>query len=184
MFRYAVTLVAYAFALVASGYVTYMVAPPGGSAITAVAIPGVIGLLCVVCAVLSLMIKSNRKLGMIGVHVGLLLPVLTIAGTVSRLSGGLENVNTGNENIAKIIERAEGATAAVITPREDGDGLDLAFAELGEPVDMTHVFSHKGYQVVGIASSAAISLFALVALLAQRPKLPPKEKKHATADAE
>lgn len=176
MFRYALTLIAYAVALVAIGYVTYILAPDGANARTALAISGGIGVLCVVCAVLALLIRGNRTLGMIGVHVGLLLPLVALAGTSFRVGGAMENARAGNDALATLSAQAEDAQSVMVQRPEKGE-LRLVFPDAAETVDMNKVLHPKGYQAVGIASSSALSAFAFLALVFHRPKLPPKPHK-------
>ena len=78
--KFALTMLVYAVCPLISGYVTMSVAPPGSRPATAFIIPAIAAGLSIAAAVLSLMIKSNRRLGMIGIHVGLVLPLLFTAG--------------------------------------------------------------------------------------------------------
>jgi hypothetical protein len=176
VFRYALTLIAYAVALVAVGYVTYSLAPEGANAKTALVISAGIGLVCVACAVLGLLIKGNRTLGMIGVHVGLIMPLLAVGGTASRLGGAIEATNAGNAALATLSEQAKDAQSLMVQRPAEGE-LKLVFPDASEQVDMNAVLEPRGYQAVGIASTAALSAFAFLALLFHRPKLPPKPKK-------
>jgi hypothetical protein len=175
MFKYALTLVAYAIALVLVGFVTYSVAPEGANAATALIISGVLAALAVACAVLSFMIKSNRTLGMIGIHLGLVVPLLAVAGTASRLPASLEATERGNSDLTTIREQAERTGGATLVKTEDE--WELTFPESEVTVGMGNVLSPRGYQTVGIASTACLSAFAFIALLIHRPKVPPKASK-------
>ncbi len=168
-------MIVYAVALSGVGYITYIVAPEGASAKTAVAITGGLALLTLVCAVLALLIKANRRLGMIGIHVGLLIPLVAIAGSAARLSGSLENAQAGNAAISALVEQLDSADTGTLQKKDD-DVWKLAFPGSGVSVELTNVFQPKGYQTVGIASTALLSAFAFVAFLLHRPKLPPKPK--------
>lgn len=82
MLAFAITLIGYGLAVLAIGVATYLVAPPGANALTAVIVTGVIAGLSVVFAVLGLMLTRSRLAGMIGIHAGLVLPVLIAASMV------------------------------------------------------------------------------------------------------
>jgi hypothetical protein len=146
----AIIMVLYAAALLAVGYLTYSLAPPGANAKTALYISAGIAALMVLCAIAALTIKANRTVGMIGIHVGLVLPLLAAAGPIMRLPGSLENANRFNEQVA--------AGGVMVQPLTD------------ENRDLPHPVA---YQAVALGSTAALSLFAFGAILSHRPK-PPK----------
>ncbi|MEO1130067.1 MAG: hypothetical protein AAFX05_10245 [Planctomycetota bacterium] len=154
LFRTAITLFAYAAALLFVGWLTYHVAPPGSNAFTALIISGGIALMSVACGVLTLLLKKKRVLGMIGIHVGLVLPLVGAIGPAMRLSGSMENTARFNDELR--------ASSQITVTTATGD----------------NVWRNTAYQTVGIGSSAAVSAFAFVALLAHRPKVP----KAATSD--
>jgi|GEM_PF-850852 len=72
----AILMILYAVGLVFAGVIAFNLAPEGASAITALAVPAVAGAMMVICAVLSLRIKSNYRQGMVGIHAGLVFPLL------------------------------------------------------------------------------------------------------------
>ncbi len=67
---------AYAGFLIACGIVAYFMAPPDANATTALIIPAASGVLMVICAVMAGMLHRKRAVGMIGIHAGLVLPLL------------------------------------------------------------------------------------------------------------
>lgn len=71
-----VAMFMYGGAMMLCGVVAYMMAPPGANAATAVAVPAVCAVLMDVCAIMSAGLKKNRKVGMIGIHAGLVLPLV------------------------------------------------------------------------------------------------------------
>lgn len=146
MFKFALTLIAYAAALLAIGYLTYTVAPPGSNAKTALIAPAIGAAAALVCAVLSL-IRSDRKLCMIGIHLGLILPLLMALGPTMRLSGSLSNTAEFNKDF-------EAAKSITLIAEGDGERHNTA------------------YQTVGLGASSALSLFAFLALLSHRPPAP------------
>ncbi|MEM1424662.1 MAG: hypothetical protein AAGH64_11755, partial [Planctomycetota bacterium] len=111
--KFAITLSAFGVALGAVGYATYMVAPAGSNAKTAVFVTGGIGGLAILCALLSLLIRVNRPVGMIGIHLGLLVPLLAAAGPATRFTKSLDGALASNEPIATIVE-GEPSTATVL----------------------------------------------------------------------
>ncbi|GAB4517719.1 MAG: hypothetical protein Tsb0013_21960 [Phycisphaerales bacterium] len=173
MFKYAITLIVFGAALFGVGYVTYAVAPEGANAKTALFITGGLGGLAVVCAFMSLAMVASRPVGMIGVHLGLLIPLLSLGGPAARLSGSLSGAQEANTSIAAFKSAAEDATAGALTKSDDG--VWTATFGLDDQVQLTGLLEPKGYQTVGIASTAILSLFGFVALLLHRPKVPPKK---------
>lgn len=151
----------YAVALVAVGYLTYSVAPPGAKAATALMMSSGIAALMLFCAVASLMINRNRAIGMVGIHLGLILPLVAALGTGMRLPGSYNNAKAFNAAVA-----SEGSVLVQPASSEN--------RHLPHPV---------AYQTVGIGSTVILSLFAFAAILSHRPKVPPKPTKTAESDA-
>lgn len=180
MFKYVVTLVLYAVGLVGIGYATYSVSPPGANAVTALIAPAAGGLFVLVCAVLSAMVHKNRMLGMIGIHVGLVVPLLMAAGPAARISGSLSNASAFNTQLERFHEAAN--SGVVITSVQSaGEGVRLV-SRLESQAGGENVFDVEtdgderaaawhpaGYQTVGLAASIVLSLFAFCVLLLQRP---------------
>lgn len=143
---YCFTIAAYGLAILFIGGLTWFVAPPGASAITALAVSVIGAVLMGVCAALTLRLENNRRLGMIGIHAALVLPLVLALGAGMRLRASLDKANTFNNALR---------AAPVAVSMES-----IANKDLPSPV---------AYQTVGLGSIAAVSLFAFVALLAQRP---------------
>lgn len=154
----AVTMFFYGLAVLFVGGLTYFVAPPGANAVTALIISIVAALAMTTCAVMSLMIDSKRVLGMIGIHLGLLLPLLVAAGPIMRLRPSLDKAHAFNAAVAE--------PGGLIVSAE-------TIADKGKPQPV-------GYQTVGLGAIGALSVFAFVTLLVQRPRVPKPEKKEAT----
>lgn len=184
MIRYALTLVFFAVALIALGYATYSIAPPGSKAITALYMSAGIGGLAVICAVLSLLIKGNRKLGMIGIHLGLIVPLLATVAPGIRFFMSQETAITANTEIERVSTYLAADDAPVVRPEVSADEEErtwaLVFSE-GSPVEMNDLLRPKGYQAVGLAGTSLLGAFAFLVLLMQRPKLPPKPAPAETA---
>ncbi len=147
-----ITMFAYALALVLMGALTYLARPEGvgwAKAATAVLVPSIAAAMMIVCAVLSMQVKSSYRNAMIGIHLGLVLPLLVAVGAGMRVPSSLEKNRA--YYAAQSLE-AEGAPQA-------------------EAVEDVAPEFPLGYQAVGIGGVAALSVFAFIALLAQRPRL-------------
>lgn len=71
---------AYAGFLIACGLAAYFMAPPGANATTALIVPSIAAGLMIVFGALANMYARHRQVGMVGIHVGLVLPLIfTIA---------------------------------------------------------------------------------------------------------
>ncbi len=184
MIRYALTLVVFAAVLIALGYATYTVAPPGSKAMTALYMSSGIGGIAVICAVLSLLIKSNRKLGMIGIHLGLIVPLLAMIPPGIRFFISQETTIAANQEIDRLnelLDQGDAPTAAlVLVDGEEGseEAWVLDF-ESGTPVRLNDLLRPKGYQAVGLAGTSLLGFFAFAVLLLQRPKPPAKPQAEA-----
>jgi len=66
----------YAVFLAACGVVAFVMAPPGAHATTALLVPGVAAALMVISGLMANAFHRNRTIGMIGIHVGLVLPLV------------------------------------------------------------------------------------------------------------
>ncbi|MEL6311947.1 MAG: hypothetical protein AAFQ17_06210, partial [Pseudomonadota bacterium] len=83
--RAAIIMFLYALVVVALSALAYLIAPPGANAMTAVVAGGVSAVLMCVMAGMSLLIRKNRAVGMIGIHVGMLLPLVFAIGFLMRI---------------------------------------------------------------------------------------------------
>lgn len=71
---------AYAGFLVACGLIAFALS--GFAALTALVAPAAFGLLMVICGVMASKVHTNRTVGMIGIHIGLGLPVIYMIGFI------------------------------------------------------------------------------------------------------
>lgn len=192
--KFAITMLVYAVCLLISGYVTMSVAPPGAKPATAFIIPAVAAALSIAAAVLGLMIKSNRKLGMIGIHVGLVLPLIFAAGSLSRVAGSIGSAQEFNDQLGQIHTALQQPGTEVTLTRVDDPESDrerdmlmqASWVQDGTPTTISPESPWKpyGYQSVGMISIAMLSVLAFVALLLHRPEIPKAEKKDETFDAD
>lgn len=185
--KFALTMLVYAVCLFVSGFVTMSVAPPGAKPATALIIPAVAAALSLAAAVLSLMIKSNRKLGMIGIHVGLVLPLIFAAGSLSRVTGSIGSAKEFNSQLQSIqtaLQQPNGEVTLTLVPNPDSTRekdrlMSASWVQDNTPTAITPEAPWKpyGYQSVGMISIAMLSVLAFVALLLHRPEIPKAEPK-------
>lgn len=162
MAKSALTMFAYAVAILVIGYATYVVAPPSASAVTALIVPLVMAVLMVACGLGSLLIGTNRRLGMLGLYGGIVLPLvfaLVIAG--GRLPGSLTSALAFKQAVK------ESETGVIVSKKH----------EEGKP-------HPTGYQAVGMMSLVATSGLAFVVLVLHWPKVPAAEKSRKSAAGE
>jgi hypothetical protein len=152
MFKFALAMSAYALAMLGIGYLTFISAPPESNAWTALLVPAIGAAAIIACVVMATRINTNRTLGMIGIHVGLVLPLVMAAGSFARLPGSLEKNRAYFQN--EVLKNPDGTTASV-----------------GVVTSKVHP---TGYQAVGIGSIGTLSVFAFVSVLLLRPKPPAK----------
>ena len=76
MAKASITMLAYAVVILVIGYTTFLVAPPGANAGTALMIPLVMAILMVVCGVGTLLVGRNRRVGLLCLYGGIVLPLL------------------------------------------------------------------------------------------------------------
>lgn len=140
----AVVMIVYAVLVIGVGWLTFHVAPPGANAATALIVSVAIGAASIACAVMALMEKRDRRLSLLGIHLGLLIPVLGAIGAFSRFGPSLEKTETFNDRL-------------------ELDGT-LIIAKGGE-----QAVRPTAYQTVGLGASGALSVLAFVSLLVHRP---------------
>jgi hypothetical protein len=154
---------AYALVMVLAGAVAFALAPEGASATTALAVPAACGLLMVLAALMSRAIDNKYVLGMIGIHLGLILPVLfaVVIGIRAMKTG--EAVSAYHETTAAWDARPEAASGAVGGP-EVAPQRAAFFEAAGAP-------DHdKSYLRNTLWFLTAASVIAFGAILKTRPK--------------
>lgn len=175
MIKFAATMFAYALAVLLIGVATSVAAPSGAKTATALIVPAIIAGIAALCGVLAMMIEKKRTLGMIGIHLGLIIPLLGFFGPIARMGKSFQETQTVNNSISEIeqkLRQPEGR--AIILLSQDGavTARDFDQADLAVIVPSHRSLRPLGYQAVGLASTAALSGFAFVALLLHRPKVP------------
>ncbi len=189
--KFIAVILAYAAALMTIGFFTAEVAPPSSKSGTSqIAAFGSAGIM-IACAVMSLLVNVNRKVGMIGIHLAIVMPLLVAAAPGIRLGLTLADTAEFNEQLGKLQD--------AVTPDEQDDGdaasrvvnlsLGVGGGEDGETVlnaraagellwqsDLGSGWRPKGYAAMSLVSVLGLSIFAFVALVSHRPKVPAKEK--------
>jgi len=167
--RAATIMFLYAALLLAFGILAYLIAPPGANAKTAVMATGACATIMAAMGIMTLMVKSKRTVGKIGIHLGLVLPLvfagvfLLRASAANRDSGVYRyfdnayvegNKDRGAEDTATNRESfLSGAKPEFAADIPEGDKAYLGFI-------LTMLFG--------------VSVAAFMFLLLSRPKLPPK----------
>lgn len=153
MTKFAIAMIAYALALLGIGALTFLSAPPAANALTALIVPGIGAVLAIACVILAFQIHTKRTLGMIGIHVGLVVPVILAAGAFSRLPGSLRSNAAYYEKQSIALPTGASGSDTQVTLSSSKDYA-------------------TGYQAVGIGSVGVVSAFAFITLLLLRPKPP------------
>mgnify|MGYP001794569579 CR=1 FL=1 len=175
--KFAITLIAFGVSIGAIGYATYMVAPAGSDAKTAVFVTGGIGGLAIVCALMSLLIRVHRTVGMIGIHLGMIVPLLAAGGPAMQFGKSLDGAKASNEPIATIVDGDIDPAVVAFTKTEvEGEEVWTGTLPSALDQDMGGLLAPKGYQTVGIAASGIVCIFGFIAVLLHRPKVPKKAK--------
>jgi hypothetical protein len=185
--RYFITLVAYAATLLSLGVTSAQLAPEGANATTAIAFPAIFAALVLVFAVLSMLIRSNYRLGMIGIHGALVLPLIIALGALMRFPVSTANTQEYLEINAEVqtildqpvgddADEGEASQPAAVVSRTEEDNITVGQRGVTnfrtfERDDWKKSMRPVGYQAVSLFATGAVSIFAFVALLAQRPKV-------------
>jgi hypothetical protein len=146
----------YAVVLVVAGIVAFMLAPEGANAITALAVPAGCALLMVLCGLMSRAIPTKYGLGMAGIHLGLVLP-LVFAAVI-----GMRAVKTGDA-----IEAYREAETAWQARAEAGATVPERAAHFEAADAPDHDKSYLRNTLWFLTAASAIAFFVI---LARRPK--------------
>jgi hypothetical protein len=145
----AVTMIAYALSMLFVGSLTWMVAPPGASAVTALVISIGAALAMSVCAIMLLRVGASRGLAVAGLYLGIAIPLIVAIGAGWRLRGSIDKSNEFNEAVR------HGPVVVVTRTKENASDPHPA-----------------AYQAVGIGATIALSGLAFVALIASARRIP------------
>lgn len=177
--RASVVMFLYAALILTFGILAYLIAPPGANAKTAVVVTGLCALVMLAMGVMSMMVHKKRKIGMIGIHLGLILPLvfavvfLMRAGASYRSSGVYQYFDHAYQVDIKGRQAAD-------TPANRESFLSGAKPESGRDLPA----GDKGYLGFILTMLFGVSVAAFVVLLLSRPELPPKPAPVAVAPEE
>ena len=164
MFKAALLLFVYAATMIGLGVVAYTLAPEGANAMTALIIPGATGLLAVVTGIMCLL---GKKPAMIGVHAGLVLPLLFAAAFASRAVPLTSSFLDAKAEMAQVRQTVEGGLGAVV---EDVQGRLSRGEQVLPDTSMAAKALSKDYLIATFWGLTCVSLLAFVALILLRPK--------------
>lgn len=159
--RAVVVMLAYAALLVGLGVYAFSQAQNPTGARTALIIPGTYATLMVVCALAASRLKASRKLGMIGIHAGLVLPLVFAALTAVPAWSRTQQLANFPE-----AQRAFADASAADPTLNEPEKRRAFFRERKSPDHDTAYLRNTLWGIVGL------SLATFVALLALRPKMP------------
>ncbi|MEO1716684.1 MAG: hypothetical protein AAFR76_06190 [Planctomycetota bacterium] len=178
--RAAIIMFLYALVVVALSALAYLIAPPGANAMTAVVAGGVSAVLMCVMAGMSLLIRKNRAVGMIGIHVGMLLPLLFCVGFLMRIPVAYGEAGVFRFFDAEFERQVE---AGALQDNADARAKFYADAERALTGDETEIpRTDKTYLGRTLTLLFGASTAAFVLLLLSRPKVPAKEADPFAAD--
>jgi len=171
--RAVLTMIGYAVFLVAGGLIAFLMAPPNANATTALLVPSIAAGLMLVSAVLASLLHRSKPAGMIGIHAGLVLPLIFALGIGQRALATWSAVGDYRD-------QREAYEAAEPQP-ESFEAFLEARVEAGTvPEDVPD--HDKAYLAVILTVLALGSVGAFALLLVQRPK-PEKRVPSASGEA-
>ncbi|OAB63822.1 hypothetical protein AY599_18415 [Leptolyngbya valderiana BDU 20041] len=164
-------LVLYAVLVVALGILAYSDAPEGANAATALIVPIAVAVVSLGCAAMALMIHKNRTVGMIGIHLGIVIPLLVAIAVGHRAYVAHQASESYKEGQSLWEQRVQGGGINTPSAREK-------FFEENKYPD-----HDKGYLRGALVAISAVSLQTFVTMIVARPK-PPARKPKPQADAD
>ncbi len=170
MIKAAIALFVYALLLVGMGLLAYRIAPPEANALTALIVPSVAAVLALASAVLCVLGLRNRKLGMIGAHAGLALPILFALAFAGRAFPATTAYLDARAELAERPSASDLAQFADAAIQQGQTGVaDVAAGMARDSAEALEAVS-KDYLIVTLWSVTALSLQTFVVLLMLRPK--------------
>ncbi|MEM9064330.1 MAG: hypothetical protein AAGB51_02450 [Planctomycetota bacterium] len=161
----------YAAGMLAGGGTAFMLAPPQANPVTALLVPGIAAGLMSLCAMASAIITRNKLVGMIGVHLGLIFPLLFAGGMVPRALAAGE-ASAQYTELAQAYQTETGASA-------DADIQAFESWQRARDSEAEPVLYDKAYLKTTLWALSAWSVLAFIAILLKRPK--PAQRDAGTA---
>ncbi len=165
MLKAVAILVLYAALVLVMGALAFASAPEGANKITALIFPGLIAAVSLACVVMSLFINKKRTVGMIGIHLGIVFPLLVALAVGHRAYKVHQDSGQHNQAVELWEQRVQ--DGAISTP----EARERFFEEGNYPE------YDKAYLRTALVAISAISLVTFVAMIAARPKPPARKPK-------
>jgi len=184
----ALIMFAYAALLIGGGVWAFIMAPAGASAITALLIPGICALVMIACGVASMLIRKHYMPGMIGIHIGIILPLVFSIAFMSRGVGAYRASGVYRYAALKYVEHRKesgetfsaDAMKAYFKELNVEGSVDLGLKAVKVP---DHDKTYLGHTLTALSGISIASFAALVLSRPKVPKAPPKQKPAAEPEA-
>ena len=167
--RVAVVMFLYSALILTFGIMAYVITPAGQAPVFAIVAICIAAVVMAAMGTMSLMIHKKRKVGMIGIHLGLFLPIV-FAGIFLWRAGH-------NYRDSGVYGYFENAYQADLKDRnaEDTTANRDSFLSGAKPEAGKDIPDHdKGSLGFILTMLFGVSVAAFIVLLLSRPKLPPK----------
>ncbi len=165
MLKAVAILVLYAALVVVLGAIAYADAPEGANAATALIVPIAVAVVSIACAVMALLIHKHRTVGMIGIHLGIIVPLLVAVAVGWRAYQTHQASESYKEGVSLWEQRVQGGGINTPAAREN-------FFE-----DNDYPDHDKGYLRGALVAIAAVSVQTFVTMIVARPKPPARKPK-------
>jgi hypothetical protein len=172
MLKAAAILILYAVLVVALGILAFSDAPEGAKAWTAIGVPIAVAVVSLACAVMALLIHKHRTVGMIGIHLGIVIPLLVAVAVGHRAYVAHQASESYKEGVS------------LWEARVQGGGINTPAARENFFKDNEYPDYDKGYLRGALVAIAAVSIQTFVTMLVARPKPPARKPKPAPAPAD
>lgn len=157
--RPAIIMWIYALVLVGLGLYAFNQAPNPRAAATALIVPSIYAALMIVSGLCALLIARHRRIGMIGIHLGLVLPLLFAAVTAQRAWSTTSKLQNYPAALSAF------TTALAADPElSDFNSRKAFFKDRSSPDHDTTYLRNTLWSIVGV------SVLTFGALLAVRPR--------------
>ncbi|MEL6330673.1 MAG: hypothetical protein AAFR38_13535 [Planctomycetota bacterium] len=159
-------MIGYAVLMLGGGGAAYAMAPAGANATTALIVPGIAAGLMVLCAVMTLLLRASKPVGMIGIHLGLILPLVFAGGIIPRAfaaKGAVDSYNAVVEEHGAAIATGEIDESVPLETYIQTVNAERSEDEQVEDHD-------KSYLMYTLFALGGLSIAAFVVLLGLRPK--------------
>ncbi|MEQ8845186.1 MAG: hypothetical protein RIB58_10055 [Phycisphaerales bacterium] len=170
MFKAVAILILYAVLVIALGLLAYLDAPEGANKATALIVPLVIAGISVACAVMALFIHKKRTVGMIGIHLGIVFPLLVAVAVGHR--GYVAHQASEKYQQTRDLWEQRVRDGGINTPGAREKFFDEANSDEYD----------KAYLRGALVAIAAVSLQTFVTMIVARPKPPARKPKPAAAE--